>query len=122
MTPTTASENHDPVEVHPPTLAPLSEDAPHGDAGRNLDLILDIPVTVRVELGRASVRIQDLLDMQNGAVIDLDRRAGAPVDVMVNGKLIAQGEVVVVDGAFGVRITTVVEAAQRIRSLEAPAA
>jgi flagellar motor switch protein FliN/FliY len=109
---------HDPVDVHRPSLPEVSSDATVGEPGRNLDLILDISVPVTVELGRASLKIQDLLDLQAGAVVELDRMAGSPVDVIVNGKLVAQGEVVVVDESFGVRITSVVEPMQRIRSLD----
>src|SRR5699024_10849345 len=72
---------------------------------RNLDMLLDIPLQVTVELGRTKKRIQDILDSSPGSVIELDKLAGEPVDVLVNQKLIAKGEVVVIDESFGVRVT-----------------
>ncbi|MBX6377789.1 MAG: flagellar motor switch protein FliN [Clostridia bacterium] len=77
-------------------------------AVHNLDLILDVPLTVTVELGRTRRRIADVLNIGPGTVIALDRPAGAAVDVLVNGRLVARGEVVVVDDHFGVRVTDVV--------------
>jgi len=106
------------VKVRRAELTELSGDDGPGDRGRNLDLVLDIPVPVTVELGTAAVRIEDLLSMHVGSLLELDRRAGDAVDVLVNGTLIAKGEVVVVDDAFGVRITSIIEPAQRVRSLE----
>lgn len=88
-----------------------------GDRGPNMDLVLDIAVTVSVELGHASLRIEELLALHQGAVLELDRRAGDPVDVVVNGQLIAKGEVVVVDDTFGVRITSITDPARRVSML-----
>jgi flagellar motor switch protein FliN/FliY len=103
--------------VRPAQLAELTPDAGPGDRTSNLELVLDIEVPVTVELGQASVRIEDLLALHVGAVLELDRRAGDAVDILVNGQPIARGEVVVVDDAFGVRITSISEPAQRVRSL-----
>ena len=106
------------VSLEPAELPNLTADPPPPGRRRNLDLILDIPVQVTVELGQARLKVEDLLGLYAGAVIPLDRRAGDPVDVLVNGKLIARGEVVVIDDTFGIRISSITAPAQRIRSLE----
>lgn len=82
-----------------------------------LDLILDVTLPVTVELGRARMQIQDILKLAPGSVIELDRAAGDPVDLLINGRPIAKGEVVVIDENFGVRLTSIVTAAERIRTL-----
>lgn len=82
-----------------------------------IDLLLDISLQVTVELGRARMKIQEILGLRNGSVIELDRLAGEPADILVNGTLIAKGEVVVVDEKFGVRVIEVVSRAKRIASL-----
>lgn len=84
---------------------------------RDLSLLADIPVEVAVEIGRLRMPLRDLLSLEPGAVLELDRAADAPVDVLVNGRLVARGEVVVIDGEFGVRVTDLVE-----RSGETPKA
>jgi flagellar motor switch protein FliN/FliY len=78
---------------------------------RDLSLLADIPVEVAVEIGRLRMPLRDLLSLEPGAVLELDRAADAPVDVLVNGRLVARGEVVVIDGEFGVRVTDLVERA-----------
>lgn len=89
-----------------------------GDGGSpNLDVILDIPVTLAMEVGNTNVTIRNLLQLNQGSVIELDRLAGEPLDVLVNGTLIAHGEVVVVNEKFGVRLTDVVSPAERIKRL-----
>ena len=105
-----------PVDVRPAQFSPLSA----GEeivAPENLDLILDIPVTVTVELGRTSRTIGEVLGFGPGSVLELEKMAGEPVDVLVNGKLVARGEVVVIDENFGVRISEIVSKAERIRSI-----
>jgi len=84
----------------------------------NLDVILDIPVTLSMEVGRTEVPIQDLLQLNRGSVVELDRIAGEPMDVMINGTLIAHGEVVVVNEKFGIRLTDVISPAERVRNLK----
>jgi flagellar motor switch protein FliN/FliY len=83
----------------------------------NLDVILDIPVQVSMEIGRSRIPIRNLLQLNQGSVVELDRVAGEPLDVLVNGTLIAHGEVVVVNDKFGIRLTDVVSASERIRKL-----
>lgn len=87
------------------------------DAERNLEVVMDIPVRLSMEVGSASVSIRRLLTLNRGAVVELDRLAGEPLDVLVNGKLIAHGEVVVVNDKFGVRLHDVVSAKKRIETL-----
>jgi flagellar motor switch protein FliN/FliY len=91
-----------------PDLPDLGPGVPLGDA-RDLRLLADVQVEIAVELGRVKLPLRDLLSLAPGAVLELDRSADAPVDVLVNGCLVARGEVVVIDGEFGVRITAVVE-------------
>ena len=85
---------------------------------RNLDMLLDIPLKVTVELGKTKKSVKEILDLSAGSIIELDKLAGEPVDVLVNGKLIAEGEVVVIDENFGVRITDIISASDRIMSLK----
>jgi flagellar motor switch protein FliN/FliY len=83
----------------------------------NLDMILDVPVTLSLEVGRNSIPIRNLLQLNQGSVVELERGAGEPLDVFVNGTLIAHGEVVVVNDRFGIRLTDVVSPSERIRRL-----
>ena len=83
----------------------------------DIDLILDIPVQLTVELGRTKIPIRQILQLAQGSVIELDGLAGEPMDVLVNGCLIAQGEVVVVNDKFGIRLTDIITPAERIRKL-----
>ena len=84
----------------------------------NLDVILDIPVTISMEIGRTSISIRNLLQLNQGSVVELDRLAGEPMDVLVNGTLVAHGEVVVVNEKFGIRLTDVISPAERVRKLK----
>lgn len=84
----------------------------------NLDVILDIPVTISMEIGRTKISIRNLLQLNQGSVVELDRLAGEPMDVLVNGTLIAHGEVVVVNEKFGIRLTDVISAAERVKKLK----
>ncbi len=83
----------------------------------NLDQILDIPVTLSVEIGSTKIAIRNLLQLNQGSVVELDRLAGEPLDVLVNGTLIAHGEVVVVNEKFGIRLTDVISAQERVKKL-----
>jgi len=84
---------------------------------RKLDTILDIPVTISMEVGRAKISIRNLLQLNQGSVVELERIAGEPLDVLVNGTLIAHGEVVVVNDKFGIRLTDVISQIERIKKL-----
>ena len=95
-----------------------SQPVAQGTGEANLDVILDIPVTLSMEIGRTEITINDLLQLGQGSVVELERLAGEPMDVMVNGTLIAHGEVVVVDEKFGIRLTDVVSPTERIKKLK----
>ncbi|WP_165311985.1 flagellar motor switch protein FliN [Vibrio ziniensis] len=94
------------------TTSPISE-----DERRKLDTIMDIPVTISMEVGRSKISIRNLLQLNQGSVVELDRIAGESLDVMVNGTLIAHGEVVVVNDKFGIRLTDVISQTERIKKL-----
>lgn len=95
----------------------LGSDESQGGSGTSLDMIQDIPVNLTVELGRTKIAIRSLLQLAQGSVIELDGLAGEPMDVLVNGCLIAQGEVVVVNDRFGIRLTDIITPSERIRRL-----
>jgi len=101
-------------------LEELTEDnAPiTGEEKRKLDTILDIPVTISMEVGRSHISIRNLLQLNQGSVVELDRVAGEALDVLVNGTLIAHGEVVVVNDKFGIRLTDVISQTERIKKLK----
>ncbi|MBW8328662.1 MAG: flagellar motor switch protein FliN [Thiobacillus sp.] len=112
------------AEQATPAIAPspaqfqeLSGTAVSGGLAKDIDFILDIPVLMTVELGRTKISIKNLLQLAQGSVVELDGLAGEPMDVLVNGCLIAQGEVVVVNDKFGVRLTDIITPAERIRKL-----
>ena len=84
---------------------------------KDLDFILDIPLHVSVELGRASMIINDLLQLGQGSVVELNKLAGEPLEILINGKLIARGEAVVVNEKFGVRITDIISPTERVKQL-----
>ena len=84
----------------------------------NLDVILDVPVTISLEIGRTRISIRNLLQLNQGSVVELDRLAGEPLDVMVNGTLIAHGEVVVVNEKYGIRLTDVISPVERVKKLK----
>jgi flagellar motor switch protein FliN/FliY len=122
-----AQEAAEPVEVEASTPAPRAPAAafeqfspgPSKTPGPNdIDLILDIPVQLTVELGRTKIAIKNLLQLAQGSVVELDGLAGEPMDVFVNGCLIAQGEVVVVNDKFGIRLTDIITPSERIRKLK----
>lgn len=106
-------------DVQAVELEELQEDkAPiTADERRKLDTILDIPVTISMEVGRAKISIRNLLQLNQGSVVELERVAGEPLDVLVNGTLIAHGEVVVVNDKFGIRLTDVISQIERIKKL-----
>jgi flagellar motor switch protein FliN/FliY len=105
-----------PAQVNPAQFAPLGDEEQVGDTAK-LDLLLDVVLQVSVELGRTRLTIGDILALRAGSVIELDKLAGEPVDILVNGTRIARGEVVVVDEKFGVRVLEVVSRAKRLASM-----
>ena len=102
-----------------PVFQPLAATAgnPPNATHNDIDLILDIPVQMTVELGRTKIAIKNLLQLAQDSVVELDGMAGEPMDVLVNGCLIAQGEVVVVNDKFGIRLTDIITPSERIRKL-----
>jgi len=106
-----------PTAVHPVQFMPLTQEHPTNDPSHGIELLMDVALEVSVELGRSHMAIAEILALRTGSVIELDKLAGEPVDVSVNGTLIARGEVVVVDEKFGVRITEVVTKARRLASV-----
>lgn len=119
----TPQEQADEARATPESAAPAEfndlggEPAIGGKRGADLDLVRDIPVTLSVEVGRRALSISSLLQLSPGSVIELDRVAGDPLDVLINGCLIAHGEVVVVNDKFGIRLTEVVSPSERMRRL-----
>ncbi len=107
-------DNEDFKQVEAKQLNDTSSGSP-GDV--KLDVILDIPVTVAMEIGRTQLSIRNLLQLNQGSIVELDRLAGEPMDVLVNGTLVAHGEVVVVNDKFGIRLTDVISPADRIKNL-----
>ena len=95
----------------------FSEEAGRAQAPRGFDMIMDIPVALTVELGRTKISIRNLLQLAHGSVVELDGLAGEPMDVLINGTLVAQGEVVVVNEKFGIRLTDIITPQERIRKL-----
>ncbi|KFC69088.1 MULTISPECIES: flagellar motor switch protein FliN [Massilia] len=95
----------------------FSNKGARNDTPNDIDFILDIPVQLTVELGRTKIAIKNLLQLAQGSVVELDGLAGEPMDVLVNGCLIAQGEVVVVNDKFGIRLTDIITPSERIRKL-----
>lgn len=89
----------------------------HPSKDVNLDVVLDIPVNISMEIGRTKISIRNLLQLNQGSVVELDRLAGEPMDVLVNGTLIARGEVVVVNEKFGIRLTDIISPAERVKKL-----
>lgn len=100
-----------------PTSFPSLQNVEGGGAPKNIEFLLDIPMNVSVYIGSTKMAIRDLLQLAQGSVIELDKLAGEPMDVMVNNKLVAKGEVVVVNEKFGIRLTDVVSAAERVQQL-----
>lgn len=106
-------------EVSAASLDSLEDTASRsgGDEDLNLDVILDVPVTVSMEIGNTKMNIRNLLQLNQGSVVELDRLAGEPLDVLVNGTLIAHGEVVVVNEKFGIRLTDIISPSERVKKL-----
>ena len=102
------------AEPRPAEFDNLQDEGQKTNGDVNLDVILDVPVTLSMEVGRTRIPIRNLLQLNQGSVVELDRAAGEPLDVFVNGTLVAHGEVVVVNEKFGIRLTEVVSASERM--------
>ena len=106
-----------PVNVQQAQFASFDPNVISQSEARNLNMLLDIPLQVTVELGRTKRSVKEILELASGSIIELDKLAGEPVDILVNSRLIAKGEVVVIDENFGVRITDVLSQAERLNNL-----
>jgi flagellar motor switch protein FliN/FliY len=115
--PETASELQNPVDQVAPATFTNFAPTTGSTAGNDINMILDIPVQLTVELGRTRIPIKNILQLAQGSVVELEAMAGEPMDVLVNGYLIAQGEVVVVNEKFGIRLTDIVTPSERLRRL-----
>lgn len=104
------------VQIQPVQFEEFDKDNINSNK-ENIDLIMDVPLEITVELGRTKRLIKDILEFGPGTVVELDRLAGEPVDVIVNGKFIAKAEVVVIDESFGVRITDIVSPSKRLKKV-----
>ncbi|MAX52531.1 MAG: flagellar motor switch protein FliN [Methylophaga sp.] len=103
-------------QANPAPVAKLDDEGkPKSDV--DLDMVMDIPVTISMEIGRTRISIRNLLQLSQGSVVELDRLAGEPMDVLVNDTLIAHGEVVVVNDKFGIRLTDIISTSERIKKL-----
>ena len=113
-------EQSDAEQASPAPITQLDDEAkpPRSDIDIDLDMVLDIPVTISMEIGRTKINVRNLLQLSQGSVVELDRLAGEPMDVLVNDTLIAHGEVVVVNDKFGIRLTDVISAEERIKKLK----
>ncbi len=103
-------------QIKPATYS-LLDDTPAGGSANDIELVMDVPVQIAVELGRAKMQIRHLVALTYGSVIELDVQAGDPLDVVVNGTLVAQGEVVIVNDRYAIRLTDIVTPAERLRKL-----
>jgi flagellar motor switch protein FliN/FliY len=112
------AQSTDPTAAGAGMPAAAADGAPEPGSEVNVESLLDIPVTMSLEVGRSKVSIRNLLQLNQGSVIELERAAGEPLDVFVNGTLVAHGEVVVVNEKFGIRLTDVISPADRIRKLK----
>jgi flagellar motor switch protein FliN/FliY len=112
----TQSAAQESVAAAPASFPPVTNTAV-AEQPKNIDFILDIPMKVSIYVGSTKMAIRDLLQLAQGSVIELDKLAGEPMEVMVNNKLVAKGEVVVVNEKFGIRLTDVVSAAERVKQL-----
>lgn len=104
--------------IQPLELSQLNSATPSTQASRNIDLILDVPVELTVELARKTVSIKEILEVGPGSIVELPKLAGEPVEILVNSKLLARGEVVVINENFGVRIIDIIGPEQRIKNLK----
>jgi len=104
-------------EVRTAQFPPLDANPAGGEREKKLDLLLDLSLPLSIELGRTQMQIRDILDLQRGSVVEFEKLASEPVDILINGKKMAEGEVVVIEKHFGIRITNLVEASERVKSL-----
>jgi flagellar motor switch protein FliN/FliY len=105
------------LEMETAQFQPLKPSAPSGEKDKKMGLLLDLSLSVSIELGRTNLAIRDILDLQRGSIVEFEKLASEPVDIMINGKKMAEGEVVVIEKHFAIRITSLVDASERVKSL-----
>ncbi|MBI3788728.1 MAG: flagellar motor switch protein FliN [Ignavibacteriales bacterium] len=105
------------VEVQTAQFQNLESSTVGGQRDRKMDLLFDLNLTLSIELGRTTMAIKHILDLQRGSVVEFDKLASEPVDILINGKKVAEGEVVVIEKHFGIRITSLIDATERIKNL-----
>jgi flagellar motor switch protein FliN/FliY len=105
------------VEIHKAEFEPLQPGPKFEEKERKFDILLDLKLPLNIELGRTNMQIKDILELERGSLIELDKYSTEPVDIWINGKKMAEGEVVVIDKHFGVRITNLVDASERLKGL-----
>ena len=105
------------VEVQNAQFQSLNSTPPSSEKDMKMDILLDLHLPVSIELGRTNMLIRDILDLQRGSVVEFEKLASEPVDILINGKKMAEGEVVVIEKHFGIRITNLVDASERVRAL-----
>jgi flagellar motor switch protein FliN/FliY len=110
-------EKADVLEVQGAEFPSLDPNPSGADKDAKMDLLLDLTLPVSIELGRTQMLIRDILDLQRGSVVEFEKLASEPVDILINGKKMAEGEVVVIEKHFGIRITNLVEAVDRVKNL-----
>ncbi|MCZ6526952.1 MAG: flagellar motor switch protein FliN [Gammaproteobacteria bacterium] len=106
------------MSIEQASLDKLSDDAISPPDEDNLNAILDIPISLSVEIGQTKINIRNLLQLNQGSVVELDRLAGEPLDVMVNNTLVAHGEIVVINEKYGIRLTDVISTLERVKNLQ----
>ena len=105
------------VDVERAQFQPLEPSAGTADKEKKMDLLLDLTLPVSIELGRTNLAIRDILDLQRGSIVEFEKLASEPVDILINGRKMAEGEVVVIEKHFAIRITSLVEASERVKNL-----
>jgi flagellar motor switch protein FliN/FliY len=105
------------VDVQTASLQPLDASPSKEEKEKKMDMLLDLTLPVSIELGRANVMIRNILDLRRGSIVEFEKLASEPVDILINGKKMAEGEVVVIEKHFGIRITSLVDTAERIKGL-----
>jgi flagellar motor switch protein FliN/FliY len=111
------SSSNDSVEIQNAAFQPLSTSPLSNDKSRKIDLLYDLSLPVSIELGRTNMLIKEILDLQRGSIVEFEKLASEPVDILVNGKKMAEGEVVIIEKHFGIRITNLVETTERVKGL-----
>ncbi len=111
------SDEGEAPSVQAAQMPQLGATAPGEGRDRKMDLLLDLQLPVSIELGRTNMLIRDIVELQRGSVVEFEKLASEPVDILINGKKMAEGEVVVIEKHFGIRITSLVDAGERVRGL-----